>query len=275
MLNFLVSALFTIVWWIISWRNIPILSEYAFFPLWFGYVLTLNATSELLYNDSLIRRMRCLFVLLFAASIPLWWFFEWVNSYLRNWHYILPHPISHLHYVIQASIDFSTVVPAVLSTTFLFFCFFKARRVGKTCSIEIYSYWLLISIAIGVVSFYLMQVFPKQTFPLAWIAPFLILEPVLYLIGLPSLLSEIKRGNWTLAISCMSATLFTGFFLGEMWNYYALPKWYYTIPYVGFWKLFEMPIFGYAGYPFFGIVVLSYTFAIFSFLKKDLYAYLN
>ena len=269
-----VSVLFTITWWIISWSSIPIVNEYSFFPLWLGYILTLNATSELFYNDSLIRRMRCLFVILFAASIPLWWFFEWINSYLRNWHYILPHPISHLHYVIQASIDFSTVVPAVLSTTFLFFCFLKARRVGRTSPIAIYSYWLLISIAIGVASFYLMQVFPKQTFPLAWIAPFLILEPVLYLIGLPSLLSEIKRGNWTLAISCMSATLFTGFFW-EMWNYYALPKWYYTIPYVGFWKLFEMPIFGYAGYPFFGIVVLSYTFAIFSFLKKDLYAYLN
>jgi hypothetical protein len=65
----------------------------------------------------------------------------------------------------------------------------------------------------------------------------------------------------------MAATLLTGFFW-EMWNYYSLPKWYYTIPYVGFWKVFEMPILGYGGYPFFGIVILSYTFLVFSFFGR-------
>jgi hypothetical protein len=34
----------------------------------------------------------------------------------------------------------------------------------------------------------------------------------------------------------------------EMWNFYAMPKWYYTVPYLGFLKLFEMPILGYLGY---------------------------
>ncbi len=55
----------------------------------------------------------------------------------------------------------------------------------------------------------------------------------------------------------MIGTLFTGFWW-EMWNYYSLPKWYYTIPYVGFRKIFEMPLLGYLGYPFFGLVILSY-----------------
>ena len=45
----------------------------------------------------------------------------------------------------------------------------------------------------------------------------------------------------------------------EMWNFYSLPKWTYVIPYVGFWKVFEMPLLGYLGYPFFGIVVFSYA----------------
>ena len=77
-----------------------------------------------------------------------------------------------------------------------------------------------------------------------------------------------------MTISAMTATLFTGVFW-EMWNYYSLPKWYYTIPYVGFWKVFEMPILGYAGYPFFGIVVLSYAIAIFSLLRWNLVAVLT
>ena len=37
-------------------------------------------------------------------------------------------------------------------------------------------------------------------------------------------------------------------FLWEFWNYYAIPKWTYDIPFVGFFKIFEMPILGYLGY---------------------------
>ena len=43
------------------------------------------------------------------------------------------------------------------------------------------------------------------------------------------------------------AALVCGFFW-EMWNFYAMPKWYYTVPFFGFAKIFEMPLLGYAGY---------------------------
>ena len=56
----------------------------------------------------------------------------------------------------------------------------------------------------------------------------------------------------------MAAALFAGFWW-ECWNFHALPKWIYTVPYVGFWKIFEMPVLGYIGYPFFGLIVFSYT----------------
>jgi hypothetical protein len=268
------SVIWTIAWWLFAWNKLPIVSEYSFFPLWLGYIFTLNAVSETLYHDSLLTRMHWWFVFLFVVSIPLWWFFEWLNSYLQNWYYVLLHPISQLHYVVQASVDFSTVVPAVLSATFLFLRFFEARRVGRSRPVAIYRLWLAVSVAVGLTSLYLMQAFPSETFPLAWISPFLILEPVLYISGVPSLLDQIRKGDWTLTISAMTATLFTGVFW-EMWNYYSLPKWYYTIPYVGFWKVFEMPILGYAGYPFFGIVVLSYAIAIFSLVRWNLVAVLT
>ena len=53
------------------------------------------------------------------------------------------------------------------------------------------------------------------------------------------------------------------------WNFYSLPKWIYTIPYVGFWKVFEMPILGYLGYPFFGLIVFSYAALILNFIAKQ------
>ena len=33
-----------------------------------------------------------------------------------------------------------------------------------------------------------------------------------------------------------------------MWNFYAYPKWVYQVPFVDFWRIFEMPILGYGGY---------------------------
>jgi hypothetical protein len=33
-----------------------------------------------------------------------------------------------------------------------------------------------------------------------------------------------------------------------MWNLWSFPKWIYHVPYVGFWKVFEMPVLGYLGY---------------------------
>ncbi len=72
-----------------------------------------------------------------------------------------------------------------------------------------------------------------------------------------------ELGDWRLIIAAMSSALFTGFFW-EMWNYYSMPKWFYTVPYVGFGKIFEMPILGFGGYLPFGIIIVSYTFLVFS-----------
>lgn len=43
----------------------------------------------------------------------------------------------------------------------------------------------------------------------------------------------------------------------EMWNYWAFPKWQYTIPWVDFVYVFEMPLLGYSGYLPFGLEVYA------------------
>src|SRR6516164_8210885 len=65
------SVLWTIAWWLLAWNKVPLVSEYSFFPLWLGYIFTLNAASETLHHDSLLRRMRGWFLFLFLVSIPL------------------------------------------------------------------------------------------------------------------------------------------------------------------------------------------------------------
>ena len=52
------------------------------------------------------------------------------------------------------------------------------------------------------------------------------------------------------------ALLASGFvcgFLWEFWNYWALSKWTYTVPYFGNIKIFEMPVLGFLGFPPFAV----------------------
>lgn len=70
--------------------------------------------------------------------------------------------------------------------------------------------------------------------------------------GEKHILSDMAAGHWNSIISSAVAALFCGVFW-EMWNYYSLAKWEYSIPFVHRFKIFEMPILGYAGYLPFGL----------------------
>jgi hypothetical protein len=62
----LISGLIvTAISWAIAWSTVPVLSEHSFFPLWLGYILTMNGISEIAVGNSLIRRMRFSFLVLF------------------------------------------------------------------------------------------------------------------------------------------------------------------------------------------------------------------
>jgi hypothetical protein len=255
----------TVLSWAVAWcHQVSILSEHSFFPLWVGYILTANGISEILYKDSLIRRMGLSFLVLFLISCPFWWFFESINLIVQNWHYVFPHPISNTAFQIEASVNFSTVVPAVLSTSFLWLRilrglkFFQSPRRG----LKVQPRGLAISVLLGGVSLWLLSNYPNVSFPLVWIAPLLILEPISYFLRYPSVLHRIEQGDWLLPSAVGVGALVNGFFW-EFWNFYSLPKWVYTIPYVGFLKIFEMPLLGYFGYPFFGLIVYSFTSFIF------------
>ena len=238
----LAGIVLTATSWAVAWGRIPGLSEISFFLLWIGYILLMNGVSESVFNTSLLRSMWRTFPRLFAISVPLWWFFESLNKVVKNWHYIFAYPISDIRFIIEASIDFSTVVPAVLSTAFLFrhvlsrWCIVSGRRL-----VTIRKANLVLSPLLGLLSLSLVLLFPREAFPLVWIAPILLLEPITYAAGFPSWLRELENGDWLLPVSIMGATMFTGL-CWELWNFYSLPKWVYDVPYVGFWHVFEMQI---------------------------------
>jgi hypothetical protein len=88
--------------------------------------------------------------------------------------------------------------------------------------------------------------------PIIWLSFILLLDPLNALRGWPSIVGDLARGDWRRLSSLLGAGLVCGF-LWEFFNYWALSKWTYTVPYFGNIKIFEMPVLGFLGFPPFAI----------------------
>jgi hypothetical protein len=248
------------VFWFASWTRLGVLGEYAFFPQWLGYVLTVDALVVRRKGSSLLTRAPREFLALFVLSAPVWWLFEGLNNFVLNWHY-LTYDYAVWQIVLIASIDFSTVIPAVFETTELISTFYPVRRLQTPRRIAIPHWLLWLLMYAGAFAFAAVMLLPLYAFPLTWVWLVLFVDPLNYLRGRASLLGQIARGDWRLVAALAIGALVCGFFW-EMWNFLAMPKWYYTVPFVGFLKVFEMPILGYSGYiPFAWELYALYHFA--------------
>jgi len=131
--------------------------------------------------------------------------------------------------------------------------------------------WVLALVeTLGIICLILPFVFPRYFFILIWLSLTLVLDPINNFFRRKSALAHIAVGDWRFFVLPL-AGLCCGF-LWEMWNFYALPKWYYTISFVGFWKIFEMPLLGYAGYlPFALELFAMYQFVLVLLRRKEDY----
>ncbi len=214
--------------WVLSWMRIEPLYRYSFFPLWFGYIFFMDALVLSRHKTSLLQRMRWRYIQLFLVSSIFWWIFEGLNIPVQNWHYIMDRPYTPLAYFLIATLNFSTVLPAVLETA-EFLSTFKllhpqlpANNPGPRLP-----GWILLSIILlGLISFVLPWIYPHYFFGLVWLCLVFLLDPINNYAGRKSALAHIAVGDWRFFVLPL-AGLCCGF-LWEMWNFYALPKWYYT-----------------------------------------------
>ncbi len=258
--QFIVGVSLVAIWWPIAWLQIRPISDYYFFPLWVGFILVLDGLVTLRTGTSLLTRSRKKFVVLFVTSAPFWWIFEWMNRYLDNWHYQIPGHHSTFAFVTVASLSFSTVVPAVLEATEFLASFRVGDRLPKLPAWRLGRRGIINFEAAGWVMLVLVILFPHYAFPLAWVSLFFVIEPINAVLGQRSIIHFMEKGNWAALWNIMLGTLFTGIFW-EMWNFFSMPKWTYTVPFVGFAHVFEMPLLGYSGYLPFGLEVFA-MFAI-------------
>jgi hypothetical protein len=256
-----IGIITAIVAWILAWTRFSWFMPYqphTFSPLWFSYIVVVNALCFHRQGHSLLTDRPGFFLLLFPSSAVFWWFFEYLNRFVQNWYYTGTE-FSPWAYFWYATLPFSTVLPAVLSTKqWLQSAKWLNLAYGNTDPIR----WphpkktagcILLLSAAGLA---VIGIWPNYLFPLLWVSPLLIIVCLQTLMRERQVFSAIAAGDWRSAVAAVLATSVCGFFW-EMWNYFSMAKWVYSVPLVHRFLIFEMPLLGYGGYLPFGLECLA------------------
>ena len=252
------GAALTATSWLLAWNRFAWfepLQPYTFTPLWLGYILVVNAWVLSRTGRCMLLNRSRYFLSLFPLSSAFWWFFEYLNRFVNNWYYIGAQAFTPLEYVVLATVSFSTVLPAVLGTMDLLASY---RGIGAGLD-RLPSFqntdgkmvgWVVLVVACGGLTG--IGIWPSYVFPLVWVAPLLVVTSLQMIAGEETIFSNTARGEWK-SLWCAALAAFICGILWEMWNYKSLSHWEYAIPFVHGYKIFEMPILGYAGYLPFGL----------------------
>ncbi|MDT5159309.1 MAG: hypothetical protein QOC99_64 [Acidobacteriota bacterium] len=225
---------------------------------WVGFLFLVDALIYRAEGRSLFTTDRLELLIIAVVSIACWWLFEfyneprfWTSDFELWWHY---HDLIQNPYMRRVGYDlaFATIFPAMFLTAELFsVTVFRRWRELRPVKLSMPLTYVLVA------SGALMAVAPllfvsKWLVPLVWLSYVLLLDPLNALRGWPSVTGDLARGDWRRLLALLASGGLCGV-LWEFWNYWALTKWTYTVPYLGDVKLFEMPVLGFLGFPPFAV----------------------
>jgi hypothetical protein len=243
--------------WIMAWTRFKWFASFqphTFTPLWLSFIIVINAFCYRQRGHCMMLDRPAFFLLLFPISAAFWWFFEYLNRFVQNWYYIGPQ-FNAWEYFWYATLPFSTVLPAVLGLReWLRTAPWLQQRFDNLRPFRIPFPRILapLTLTLSAGGLAAIGIRPNIFFPLLWVAPLLIILSLQILMDERHILSDLVAGNWTAAFAAVMAAVICGVFW-EMWNFYSLAKWQYSIPFVHRYQIFEMPLLGYAGYLPFGL----------------------
>ena len=256
------AVIFLLPFWVLAWNRfdwfIP-LQVYTFTPLWLCYIVIVNALTTRRKGSCLLTNRPFYLIGLSLLSSGFWWYYEFLNGFIRNWHYAGLEGLTIGEYVFHSSIAYATVLPAVISTIELLntiprmaqpFMEFGAYRlhVSRAGAVTV---WIGGCAVLG-----LAAVYPEQLFMCVWMAPLFILVGARRAMKQTTVFALLEQHDWRPVILPATAALICGFFW-ELWNFRSYAHWEYNIPLVDGFHVFEMPVVGYAGYLPFGMVCLA------------------
>lgn len=232
---------------------------------WTGYILFADGLVWYRRGSSWLTHARAEFLFLACASVPLWLIFELYNAHaIHNWHYVgLPESIP-LRYAGYAW-SFATIWPAIFESGDLVSSL-RDRRADHNRAAPAVRHrldatgWL--SIAAGALMLIVPIVYPSQYLAAPVFLGFIfLLDPLNAHVGAESLRGDFRAGRYGRLINLLAAGLICGV-LWEFWNYWAEAKWIYDVPILPRWRIFEMPVLGYGGFPAFAVECFTMYIAL-------------
>ncbi|MHC4947259.1 MAG: hypothetical protein ACYTG1_03220 [Planctomycetota bacterium] len=224
---------------------------------WIGYLLLLDGLLEVVggrpRDGSPLRRRPRRFAWCFVTSVPVWLLFDWVNfSFIHAWAYHgLPRSMAHRW--TGYFLAFGAISPAMLLAAELVSRLGLARLAGPAVRVGPRAGGAVAAVGAACLALPFVLRDPIANLTL-WIALPLLLDPVNRRLGAPSLLVDLGAGRWGRLVALMAGGLACGL-LWELWNYWAIAKWTYDLPFLGpleHVRYFEMPVPGLAGFLPFG-----------------------
>ncbi len=235
---------------------------------WTGYILAADAAVFALRGRSLLRSDPRELAAMALWSIPLWMIFEGYNLHLRNWiYYAVGMPLSLPAELFGRAWAYATIVPALLVSADLLAAlgwFERASARGWGWLLRVRRPLMVFGVLFVILPPLLPHRWAVYLFGLVWLGFIFLLEPLNYRRGHPSVLRDLEAGRGQRLYCLFAGGLLCGL-LWEFWNYWAGARWEYIFPLAQDWKLFEMPVPGYLGFPFFALE----CYALYYFVSRE------
>jgi hypothetical protein len=220
---------------------------------WWSYIAMVDAALALRRKHFLILNRGLPFLLVISAAF--WCIFELINVRIQNWYYINIPPMRLIRFA-GFLFAYGTVIPGIYVTKEAFSALLGSIRVRPLSR----KFNPASCVGLGVLLLALLILFPSQLFFLAWVFLIPIFEGYNYARGRWCFTRDLEQGKAGNLVSSLLSGLACGL-LWEAWNYWAISKWVYSVPFFESLKLFEMPIPGYFGFVFFSLeTILAVNF---------------
>jgi hypothetical protein len=230
-----------------------------FTPLvWVGYLVFIEGVLhyQTCGGGSPVRRRPHHFATLCLASVVIWCVFDVINFYSINaWEYIgMPEGFWRNRFP-GYFLAFATIVPGMLMTgqAMMNAGLFDWAR-SPAWRMPRWVKWLSLIVGVAMLCWPVIHPDPITNLTL-WTSLVFLLDPINLKLGRPSMFGDWQNGWYGRTLAAFAGGLACGL-LWEFWNYWALAKWTYHLPFLGaaeHVRYFEMPVIGLIGFIPFGL----------------------
>ena len=266
---------------------------------WTGFIIFADAIVFRARGDSWLRSAPREFAWLALVSIALWVMFEGFNLVIRNWHYIGLPENPALRYFGYAW-SFATIWPALFLGADLISVVRSSQRAGgageagrETSNLAERpdkfaptspvtppahppalpappapparaALAIVVAGALMLAApFFVSRELARYLAAPVWLGFIFLLDPINARLGAESLWADWRDGRRDRLINLVLSGFLCGV-LWEFWNYWSRAKWIYSVPIMERFKIFEMPLPGYFGFPAFALE----CFTLYVFLRR-------